>query len=108
MRAGEVREDRASRVEEGGLSGRGQEEETMMSTTPAVSKLNPGRDPSYEVDDFPAPPRDLNFRKLMAVLGPAVIALGGTIGGGGWLVGPALFVKWGLALLWITTVSSLL
>jgi len=41
-------------------------------------------------------------------LGPAVIALGGTIGGGEWLVGPSLFVKWGLALLWITTVSALL
>ncbi len=41
-------------------------------------------------------------------MGPAVIALGGTIGGGEWLVGPSLFVKWGLGLLWITTVSSLL
>ena len=41
-------------------------------------------------------------------MGPAVIALGGTIGGGEWLVGPSLFVKWGLALLWITTISSTL
>ena len=67
-----------------------------------------GYGPPYEVGDFPEPPRDLTPRKLFAILGPAVIALGGTIGGGEWLVGPSLFVKWGLALLWITTVSSLL
>ena len=79
-----------------------------MSAEPALSKVDPGRGPQFEVADFPEPPRDLNFRKLMAILGPAVIALGGTIGGGEWLVGPSLFVKWGLALLWITTVSSLL
>ena len=79
-----------------------------MSATTALSKVDPGCGPQFEQDDFPAPPRDLNFRKLMAVLGPAVIALGGTIGGGEWLVGPSLFVQWGLALLWITTISSLL
>jgi len=79
-----------------------------MSPEPVLSKVEPGYGPRFEQDDFPAPPRDLTFRKLMAVLGPAVIALGGTIGGGEWLVGPSLFVKWGLALLWITTVSSIL
>ncbi len=79
-----------------------------MSAEPVLSDADPGYGPRFERDDFPTPPRDLTFRKLMAVLGPAVIALGGTIGGGEWLVGPALFVKWGLALLWITTVSSLL
>lgn len=73
-----------------------------------AAALDPGRGPRFDRADFPDPPRDLNFRKLMAVLGPAVIALGGTIGGGEWLVGPSLFVQWGLALLWITTISSLL
>src|SRR5512136_518511 len=67
-----------------------------------------GCGPPYEVSDMPEPPRDLTPRKLFAILGPAVIALGGTIGGGEWLVGPSLFVKWGLALLWITTISALL
>src|SRR3989304_4575054 len=79
-----------------------------MSAEAVLSDANPGYRPRFERDAFPAPPRDLTFRKLMAVLGPAVIALGGTIGGGEWLVGPSLFVKWGLALLWITTISSLL
>src|SRR5512136_3142181 len=67
-----------------------------------------GCGPNFEVTDLPEPPRDLSFKKLFAILGPAVIALGGTIGGGEWLVGPSLFVKWGLALLWITTISALL
>jgi hypothetical protein len=67
-----------------------------------------GCGPAFEVSDLPEPPRGLSARKLFAILGPAVIALGGTIGGGEWLVGPSLFVKWGLALLWITTISSTL
>ena len=74
-----------------------------------VQKTFPGgRGPDFEVADFPEPLRDLTPRKLFAILGPAVIALGGTIGGGEWLVGPSLFVKWGLALLWITTISATL
>lgn len=67
-----------------------------------------GLGPDFEVSDFPKPPEIGSARALFAILGPAVIALGGTIGGGEWLVGPSLFVKWGLGLLWITTVSSLL
>jgi len=74
--------------------------------TRAAAPGGPGR--AYEVADFPKPPEIKSTRALFAILGPAVIALGGTIGGGEWLVGPSLFVKWGLGLLWVTTVSSLL
>ena len=77
-------------------------EEKKVKTVPG------GCGPDFEVADLPEPLRDLTPRKLFAILGPAVIALGGTIGGGEWLVGPSLFVKWGLALLWITTISSTL
>ena len=56
-----------------------------MSPELVLSKVEPGYGPRYEQDDFPDPPRDVTFRKLMAVLGPAIIALGGTIGGGEWL-----------------------
>ncbi len=78
-----------------------------MATAPLVAVG--GRGPAFPIDDMPEPPLvSWSPTKLIPILGPAVIALGGTIGGGEWLVGPSLFVKWGLALLWITTVSSTL
>ena len=80
--------------------------EVNMSEEKQVKTVAGGCGPNFEVTDLPEPPRDLNFKKLFAILGPAVIALGGTIGGGEWLVGPSLFVKWGLALLWITTTGG--
>ena len=71
----------------------------VMADEKEVKSVPGGCGPNFEVTDLPEPPRDLSFKKLFAILGPAVIALGGTIGGGEWLVGPSLFVKWGLALL---------
>jgi hypothetical protein len=47
-------------------------------------------------------------KETFKMMGPAVIALGGSIGGGEWLIGPSLFVKYGLVLLWVTTVSTTL
>jgi hypothetical protein len=44
----------------------------------------------------------------MRIIGPGAILLGLSIGSGEWLLGPATTVKWGLALLWVTTVSVLL
>jgi hypothetical protein len=79
-----------------------------QETKQALQSVAGGCGPSFPVDDFPEPLRDLSVKKLFAILGPAVIALGGTIGGGEWLIGPSMFVKYGLALLWITTISSLL
>ena len=81
--------------------------EVTMNEEKQVKTVAGGCGPNFEVSDLPEPLRKLTPRKLFAILGPAVIALGGTIGGGEWLVGPSLFVKWGLALLWITTCSCL-
>ncbi len=68
-----------------------------------------GMGPAFPVSDMPEPPiRKLTFRNMFVVLGPAIIALGGSIGGGEWLVGPGLFVLYGLGLLWVTTVSTTL
>ncbi|MGZ3495089.1 MAG: Nramp family divalent metal transporter, partial [Thermodesulfobacteriota bacterium] len=71
-------------------------EEKQLKTVPG------GCGPAFEVTDFPEPLRQITPKKLFMILGPAIIALGGTIGGGEWLIGPSLFVKYGLALLWIT------
>lgn len=42
------------------------------------------------------------------MIGPGAILLGVSIGSGEWLLGPAAFTKYGLALLWVTAVAVLL
>jgi hypothetical protein len=79
-----------------------------VSSDVKVETMPGGRGPAFPITDMPEPPKILGPKNLFLVLGPAVIALGGSIGGGEWLVGPSLFVKWGLVLLWITTVSTTL
>jgi len=54
--------------------------------------------------DLPEPPmpRGLSW---IGVCGPGVIVLGLSIGSGEFLLGPAIFVKHGLSLLWVTLVA---
>ena len=78
-------------------------EQTKQDTYPG------GQGPAFPVTDMPNSLwKDMTPKMLFLSMGPAVIALGGSIGGGEWLVGPALFVKYGLVLLWVTTVSTTL
>jgi hypothetical protein len=41
------------------------------------------------------------------VVGPGAIVLGASIGSGEWLIRPAAVVKYGLSLLWVTTLAVL-
>jgi hypothetical protein len=50
----------------------------------------------------PPAPRGLGW---LAVVGPGVIVLGASIGGGEFLLGPAVFVRHGLSLLWVTGIA---
>jgi hypothetical protein len=62
-----------------------------------------GLDPWVTADLPAAPePRGLGWLK---VVGPGVIVLGLSIGGGEFLLGPTAFVRHGLSLLWITLVA---
>jgi hypothetical protein len=54
--------------------------------------------------DLPAPPRPVGLGWL-GVVGPGVIILGASIGSGEFLLGPAVFVRYGLTLLWVTGVA---
>ncbi len=56
---------------------------------------------------MPVPPSPTGLGWL-TVVGPGVIVLGSAIGSGEFLLGPATFVRYGLALLWITVVATLL
>jgi hypothetical protein len=46
--------------------------------------------------------------KFLGVIGPGAIILGTSIGSGEWLLGPAAFVKYGMSLLWVTSVAAFL
>jgi hypothetical protein len=60
--------------------------------------------PPWEKADLPAAPRPKGLAWL-GVVGPGVIVLGTSIGSGEFLLGPAVFVRYGLSLLWITVVA---
>ena len=53
----------------------------------------------------PPAPRGLGW---LGVVGPGVIVLGASIGGGEFLLGPAVFVRYGLSLLWVTSIAVFL
>jgi hypothetical protein len=57
--------------------------------------------------DLPAPPPTRGL-SLLGIIGPGAIILGLSIGSGEWLIGPAAFIKYGLSLLWVTSVSVFL
>ena len=61
----------------------------------------------WGVRELPLPPR-FSFRNALRTVGPGIIGLGIALGSGEWLIGPAVILKYGTALLWITTVSVVL
>ena len=70
----------------------------------ASPEARSGLDP-WSIADLPEPPRPRGWQWLAAV-GPGVILLGASIGSGEFLLGPAVMVKYGLALLWIARITS--
>ena len=57
--------------------------------------------------ELPVPPRPRGLAWI-GVVGPGVIVLGASIGGGEFLLGPSAFVRYGLVLLWVTLVATFL
>ncbi|HUQ13178.1 MAG TPA: Nramp family divalent metal transporter [Novosphingobium sp.] len=57
--------------------------------------------------ELPAPPPTQGL-KILGVIGPGVILLGSAIGSGEWLLGPAVLIKYGLALLWVSSAAIFL
>jgi hypothetical protein len=63
--------------------------------------------PPWTSADLPAPPNPRGLQWI-GVVGPGVIVLGLSIGSGEFLLGPAVFVRYGLTLLWVTVAAVLL
>ena len=74
----------------------------MTQAPEARSGLDPWR-----IAELPPAPRPRGLEWFSAI-GPGIIALGVSIGSGEFLLGPAAFVKYGLALLWVVGVAALL
>jgi hypothetical protein len=53
-------------------------------------------------------PAAFTLPNILRAVGPGVIGLGLAIGSGEWLLGPAIIVKYGVVLLWITTIAVVL
>jgi hypothetical protein len=78
----------------------------VETTTRQAPEARSGLDPWRLSELPPAPtPRGLGW---FSAVGPGVIALGASIGSGEFLLGPAAFVKYGLALLWVVGIAALL
>lgn len=61
----------------------------------------------WELAELPEPP-PYSFRNFIKLVGPGVILLATSIGGGEWLVGPATAVQHGHKIMWIATVAIVL
>ena len=83
-----------------------------VAPTPPTTTISPdiearsGLDP-WARAELPVPPSPTGLGWL-GVVGPGVIVLGAAIGGGEFLLGPAVFVRYGLTLLWVTVVGTTL
>ena len=79
-----------------------------QESSPALAdKLAAGALPEWEYDDLLAPP-PFNLRNTLTMIGPSVILLGTSIGGGEWLLGPAVTAQYGGFLLWLVPVAIVL
>lgn len=64
----------------------------------------PGELPDWNRGELPAPV-PFGWKAIIASIGPGIIMLGGSIGTGEWLTGPAVTVKFQGAMLWIATLA---
>ena len=60
--------------------------------------------PRWQTGDLIDAPR-FTWRNWFALLGPGLVMGGGAIGGGEWLMGPAVTAKYGGTLMWLATLS---
>lgn len=63
--------------------------------------------PTWEAAELPAPV-PFGWKNVLASIGPGIIVLGGSIGTGEWLLGPAVTVRFQGQMLWLATLAILL
>jgi len=80
--------------------------ESLAREIAVATEARSGLDPWVHAE-LPSPPTPKGLG-WAGVVGPGVIVLGASIGSGEFLLGPAVFVRHGLSLLWVTAVAVFL
>ena len=75
-----------------------------MLTGPRGATRPAGHLPPWSADDLPPAPV-FDRRALLGMIGPGLTFAGASIGGGEWLLGPAVTAQYGGARLWGATLS---
>lgn len=68
--------------------------------------VDPGCLPAWKMGELPAP-APLAWKNILALLGPGLVMIGGTIGTGEWLTGAGVAAMYRGALLWVAPVAIL-
>lgn len=74
---------------------------------PTVQRVDHGELPAWTQGDLPQP-LPFTWKNAFKTIGPGAILLVGSIGGGEWIVGPMMAVKYGPSILWIATLGIVL
>jgi len=80
---------------------------TSKANSKRISEVAQSGLEPWQTAKLPKPPT-MGGLNVLGVIGPGIVVLGLAIGGGEWLLGPATFIKYGLSLLWVTTVAAFL
>lgn len=80
-----------------------------MEAPPTISRpqIDPGCLPPWKSSPLPEP-LPFSLSNCIRTIGPGAILLAGAIGGGEWIVGPLMAVKYGPTILWIVTTAVIL
>lgn len=76
----------------------------LTAPSPSAGRPAAGSLAPWRRGELPAAPV-FGWRSLLALIGPGLTFAGASIGGGEWLLGPAVTAQYGGALLWVASVS---
>jgi hypothetical protein len=79
----------------------------MTTSESTEANAQSGKIPDWTIGELPEP-KPLSWRNWASFIGPGIVMMGIQIGGGEWLLGPAVTAKYGGGLMWIATIAIIL
>src|SRR5688572_14301481 len=77
--------------------------DTSPNEHDAGPEVESGKMPPWTTGELPEPPSVK--RGILGVLGPGLMMAGAAIGGGEWLMGPAVTAQYGGIIMWLAAIS---